>query len=53
MRVCNLAATALLGLKHLVKADIFFSDIRPRTYPIEQDIDIHVGQLISPFTSRS
>lgn len=43
------AALALLAT-NVAQAGILFSDIRPRSYKRERDLDIHVGNLFSPYT---
>jgi|FrelakmetLWP11LW_1041352.scaffolds.fasta_scaffold85661_1 hypothetical protein len=52
MSVLNLAPLILLGLTSTVNANIF-QDIRPRSYRDDSILDIHVGQLYSPFYTKS
>jgi len=52
MSVFNLAPLILLGLTSTVEANIF-QDIRPKSYSDESILDIHVGQLYSPWLTKS
>ena len=52
MSVFNLAPLILLGLTSTVQANIF-QDIRPKSYRDESILDIHVGQLYSPWLTKS
>ena len=48
-----MAAIALLSITELTRAGIMFSDIRPRDFPKDRRLDIHVGQLVSHLTTKA
>ena len=53
MRQTLLAAIGALSLADTTYAGIMFKDIRPRDFPKDRKIDIHVGQLVSSLTTKA
>lgn len=53
MRKSILAALATLGFVNTANAGIMFKDIRPKDYPKDRKLDIHVGQLVSTQTTKA
>ena len=45
-----IAASSAALLSTVAEAGILFSDIRPKSYKKERKLDIHVGNLYSPYT---